>query len=289
MAYFARGADVGMQPLSTPATRMRFSNFALLYARPCYTCTHMWPPLASDAPEDKERAARFIARVKMYGPNDCWLWPVLDRAGYGIFFWVQRPRPRKRIAASRACLLLFGAERAPVNMDLACALHSCDVRSCVNPKHLRWGSRAENIEDAKQRHRMPFGSAHHASKLTDSQVEELRELRANGWRLKDLRNKFGVSESTICAICRGKAWIYHKSRNELPKDRAELRVSKGIGSRHHRAKLRETQVREIRELRAKGKTTVDLGHSFGVSSSLVSMICSGRVWKHILPVEDVAP
>lgn len=40
-------------------------------------------------------------------------------------------------------------EMPPSNVH---ALHSCDVRLCCNPAHLRWGTHQENMRDRAERH-----------------------------------------------------------------------------------------------------------------------------------------
>jgi len=30
------------------------------------------------------------------------------------------------------------------------ALHSCNIKACVNPGHLRWGSQQENMDDYEE-------------------------------------------------------------------------------------------------------------------------------------------
>lgn len=42
-------------------------------------------------------------------------------------------------------------------------------------------------------------------KLTDAQVREIRELKASGWIQKSLAEKFGVSQTQISLIVRGKS------------------------------------------------------------------------------------
>lgn len=53
------------------------------------------------------------------------------------------------------------------------------------------------------------------------------------------------------------------------------------GGAHHKAKLDEAQVIQIRKRYALGGITqVDLGEEFGVGGPLVSLIVSRKIWKH---------
>lgn len=56
------------------------------------------------------------------------------------------------------------------------------------------------------------------------------------------------------------------------------RARGGSHERHHRAKLTEQQVMEIRERRASGSSCAALGREFGVGRDQVSRICTGKVW-----------
>jgi hypothetical protein len=51
------------------------------------------------------------------------------------------------------------------------------------------------------------------------------------------------------------------------------------GSRHCFAKLNESQVRKIRDLRTSGMGPKAISDLFGVSSSNISNICAGRIWR----------
>ncbi len=77
--------------------------------------------------------------------DDCILWPSpSERRGYGSVHYLGRQRPAHVVA-----LLLAGVEQtAPL------VLHSCDVRRCVNPRHLRWGTQQQNVQEAYARGRM---------------------------------------------------------------------------------------------------------------------------------------
>jgi hypothetical protein len=46
----------------------------------------------------------------------------------------------------------------PAPADKPYVLHSCDNPPCCNPMHLRWGTQAENIQDAQSRGRIPVSN-----------------------------------------------------------------------------------------------------------------------------------
>ena len=78
-------------------------------------------------------------------------------------------------------------------------LHKCDVRNCVNPKHLFEGTQSDNIHDAqiKGRHVNPpkhFGLNNSNAKLTFKQVLKLRSMKNIPQR--ELARIFNISQST---------------------------------------------------------------------------------------------
>lgn len=88
-------------------------------------------------------------------------------------------------------------------------LHTCDNRACVNPEHLFLGTHRENSADMvrKGRNHTPptAGEQHGEAKLTDDAVREIRRSSLTG---RALAAQFGVSESAISLVRRGKAWTH---------------------------------------------------------------------------------
>ena len=84
--------------------------------------------------------------------------------------------------------------------------HKCDNRKCVNPNHLWLGTIKDNQMDAAQKMRLPFGDAHHKSKLTSEKVKAIRERFASGERAISLASEYGVREESIHNAVARRTW-----------------------------------------------------------------------------------
>ena len=75
--------------------------------------------------------------------------------------------------------------------------------------NLRWVTALENAQDRDRhgRHTGIQGERHHAAKLTNAQVAEIRRRSEAGTRGYVLAAEFNVSHPTISEIIRGKAWL----------------------------------------------------------------------------------
>lgn len=131
----------------------------------------------------------FDARVQRGEPDECWPWTGKTTRGYGRW----RGRQATHVALERAGLYAEPGQEA---------LHSCDNPPCVNVRHLRWGSRSQNVQDAEQRGRArhPRGEQHGRARLTDEQVAEVHALRSQGWTQVALAQRFEITQSYVSKI-----------------------------------------------------------------------------------------
>lgn len=135
----------------------------------------------------------------------CWLWTGTfyshkGKRTYGQF-WIDE----RRIGAHVASYILHVGP-VPDGLDV---LHSCDVKACVNPAHLRPGTHTENIREAFAKLPDDYfaGERNGRARLTWPQVHAIRAAAARGAKKVDLAAQYRVSAAQISSIVRGKRWI----------------------------------------------------------------------------------
>lgn len=88
-------------------------------------------------------------KLKWLDSEGCWEWEDWNISrGYGALLLENG----QQVLAHRVSLTVAEGDHPP---DKPYALHQCDNPRCYNPKHLRWGSHAENMGEAKARGRFP--------------------------------------------------------------------------------------------------------------------------------------
>lgn len=140
--------------------------------------------------------ARFWARVERCGSEECWSWTGgLSGRGYGEI-WVDG----KKVIASRLSWMIGNGRTIPAGLFVC---HTCDNPKCVNPAHLFVGTQSENINDAARKGRLVVPVKSH---LTESDVREMRQLRAAGATQRDLCSRFKLHRSSFYRIVTGQRW-----------------------------------------------------------------------------------
>lgn len=132
--------------------------------------------------------------------DDCLEWPFYRMPnGYG-----QVTYKKKRSLVHRlVCELTNGP--APTDKKYVAA-HNCGNASCVNPRHIRWATQGENLDDRYIHGTMTQGERHGHHKLTVDDVKMIRCLLDNGFRQESIGRRFGIAQASVRDIKTGKNW-----------------------------------------------------------------------------------
>jgi hypothetical protein len=138
---------------------------------------------------------RFWAKVRR--TNGCWLWmgSLTGQLDHGQFHIARIAGRLYHEYAHRVSWILHHGP-IPTGMQVN---HHCDVPQCVRPDHLYLGTQGDNVRDGYRRQRYPLSRKWR--KMTDEQVIECRQLRAAGWPIVQLADRYGVSKSNISLVC----------------------------------------------------------------------------------------
>lgn len=180
-------------------------------------------------------------------PHDCWIW-------HGAISDRNRPLAfvkNRKIYASRIAYEIF---IGPIPHGLF-ILHSCDNSLCINPEHLRPGTRRENNNERTAKGRTSHGSKHYKSKLTEPAVRDILHLfHEEHIPQQQLAKRFGVSYITIHDIIHRIGWTHVLPGKYPPPGDTRKSVS-------------DEEVRIIRSLYGDGISAKIIATQFGISES----------------------
>jgi DnaJ-class molecular chaperone len=115
-------------------------------ANHCASCSGKRKIKLSDSDTLKLDVARFKSKIIIH-ESGCWFLKGQEsKDGYAYVAIRQ-----KYLGAHRAALFIFKGLDLNTPLD---AMHSCDNTLCVNPGHLQYGTRIENMRDAAKKGRI---------------------------------------------------------------------------------------------------------------------------------------
>lgn len=211
-------------------------------------------PVAPNGPHAEETVARLVAKLAIIDDEtSCWMWTAsVDRKGYGVFHVRRDDGSFRQDRAHRVALEIASGSRIPPGLEAA---HSCDVRGCARPSHLRAATHAENMNDAALRDRK-------VKKLTSARVAVALQRVATGERQARVAADMGVSRSTLSNIVNG------RTRRHLPRplkvERPPVVIDAGASG--------PERIAAIVRARADGHTLAEIGGALGVSRQRVEQL-----------------
>ena len=135
--------------------------------------------------------------------DTCWEWQRgCNTSGYG-----QTSIGGKTTRVHRLVCEWF---HGPAPDNKPCALHSCHNPKCCNPRHLRWGTHKENMEEKVSADRANFtgprGSRSGHTSLTEEDVLSIRSRVADGEKQVDLAREFRITSGSMSSIVTRRTW-----------------------------------------------------------------------------------
>lgn len=139
---------------------------------------------------NRPQAQELLWELAAIETDECSEWPLaVDTRGYPNVVVDGRLRTGHRAVCER----YHGPAAAGGQ-----ARHLCGKKRCVNPRHLQWGTRSQNMLD-KRLH------GTYGAKLTEGQVADIKGLLGT-MSQQAIADRFGISQQSVSDIATGRAW-----------------------------------------------------------------------------------
>lgn len=151
---------------------------------------------------NKSFADRFYSKIDK--SSDCHIWTgAIKCSGYGVI--TLGGRGEGLISSNRAAFILHNNR---LIKDGHIILHLCNNKLCCNPEHLIEGNHSDNITQALNDGLRKFGEETKQAKLSNLDIEKIREMRRNGFSFTKINKIYNyISYCHISNICNNKSRI----------------------------------------------------------------------------------
>lgn len=137
------------------------------------------------------RETRFWSNV--YKTDGCWEWMGNPSTKFGYCKYNRRLVHRLSWNFTNGDI--------PVGMLV---LHRCDNPKCVRPDHLFLGTQKDNVHDMIQKGRARRnarkGEANYLTKISNADVQKIRQLAVSGTKQNEIARNFGISTAQVSRI-----------------------------------------------------------------------------------------
>ena len=117
--------------------------------------------------------------------------------------------------------------------------------------------------------------------FTDEQVMDIIDLIISGQTAMTVAIRFSVLRKVIDSIKHNITYKHVDYTRSIAKNTKSKYQNYEHGSRRKASKLKEMDIPKIRRLRNEGILLKDLAKQFGVSISVISLICRNMAWNHV--------
>ena len=153
----------------------------------------VWTELRS-GPAGRSSKLTGVWKKRKPSKTNGYLYVCMMESGRQVNYWVHR--------------LVLEAFVSPCPEKMECRhLDGDRLNNCLS--NLKWGTKEENMMDRKMHGKNmngPIGEKHGHAKLTNFDVLDILEAQKNGITQRSIARKYGIDQSTVSGIVRGKRW-----------------------------------------------------------------------------------